>query len=111
MRRLLSLIAILSLLALGGCGDDETATDTGDAGATGAEDSSAGDFMTTKEFIDASLPDQIEEVETIVGITPECEGIDAKPGEEFQVGVAINAAQSPPGTPLTEIVTSQCERG
>jgi hypothetical protein len=107
VRRLLSLTAIVALLALGGCGGDDETTD-GATEATGTQDSS-GDFMTSKEFIDASIPDQIEEIETIVGITPECQGV--KPNEEFQVGVAINAAQAVPRTPLTEIVTSQCERG
>ena len=108
MRRLVSLIAVLALLALGGCGGDDDATiESGASGATGAQDSSSGDFSSAKEFIDASLPDQIDEVKTIVGITPECEGVN--PNEDFQVGVAINAAQATPDTPMTEIVAAQCD--
>jgi hypothetical protein len=111
MRRLICLTACLALLLVAGCGgDDETTTPAGTSGATGAQDS-AGDFMTAKEFIDASLPDQIEEVETIVGITPQCEGVDAKPGEKFQVAVAINAAQAQPDTPVEDIVSDQCGGG
>jgi hypothetical protein len=109
MRRLLFLIAVLSLLAVAGCGgDEETATDS-DTGATGAESSSSGDFMTAKQFIDASLPDQIDEVETIAGITPDCEGV--KTNEDFQVSVAINAAQAAgadPDAPVEDIVADQC---
>ena len=107
MRRLLSLITVLGLLAVGGCGgDDEPTTDTGASGATGAGSSSSGGFSTAGKFIDASLPDQIDEVKAIVGITPECEGVN--PNEDFQVGVAINAAQATPSTPMTEIVAAQC---
>ena len=107
MRRLLFLIAVLGLLAVGGCGgDDETTTDTGAEGTTSTQGTSTGDFMTAKQFIDASLPDQIDEVKTIVGITPECEGVNAN--EHFQVGVAITAAQSAPDISLTDIVAGQC---
>ena len=109
MQRLISLTAALTLLALAGCGgDDETTSGEATSGATGTQDESTGDFMSAKEFIDASIPDQIDEVKTIVGITPECEGIDTSPGGEFQVGVAINAAQAAPDTPLAEIVADQC---
>jgi hypothetical protein len=107
MRRLLFLLAIVSLLGIAGCGDDdETTPATGTSGPAG---STSGDFMTAKQFIDASLPDQIEEVETIVGITPECEGV--KTNEDFQVSVSINAAQAAgasPDTPLEDIVADQC---
>ena len=107
MRRPLSLIAVLCLLAFGGCGDDDETTPATEASdATGPEDASSGDFMTSEEFIDASIPDQVEEVKTIVGITPECEGVKAN--EDFQVGVAINAAQASPNTPLADIVADQC---
>jgi hypothetical protein len=107
VRRLLFLIAVLGLLAVGGCGgDDETTTDASGPGSTSTQDTSTGDFMNAKQFIDASLPDQIDEVNTIVGITPECEGVKAN--EQFQVGVAITAAQSAPNTSLTDIVAAQC---
>jgi hypothetical protein len=113
MRRLLSLAAVLGMLALAACGDDEEATPAeGTSGAAGAQDSSSGDFFTAKQFLDASLPDQVEEVRTIVGITPECEGVKAN--EDFQVSVSINAAQAAgtaPGTPLEEIVADQCAGG
>lgn len=109
MRRLISLTAALGLLALGGCGggDDEPA-DVGASGATGVQGVSSGAGLTAAEFIDASIPDQAEAVEEIVAANPDCAGVDAKPGEQFQVGVAITAAQSPPGTPLEEIVAEQC---
>lgn len=108
MRRRLSLIAVLGLLVIPGCGDDEEPAETGAGGATGTEGVSTGGFMTAGDFIDAPIPDQVDEVETIVGVTPECDGVDASPGEEFQVGVAINAAQASPETPLADIVADQC---
>ena len=109
MRSVLSLLTVLGLLVLGGCSDEEDSP-TG-PGATGAQDVSTGGFMTAKQFIDASIPDQAEEVKTIVGVTPECQGVEAKPGSDFQVGVAITAAQSRPSTPLEEIVADQCSGG
>ncbi len=111
MRRLLSLTAVLGLLAFGACGgDDEAESNGGASGAIGSQGSSSGDFMTTKQFIDAAIPDQVDEVKTIVGITPECAGVDPSPGSDFQVAVAINAAQASPNTSLEEIVADQCAR-
>jgi hypothetical protein len=113
MRRLLSLAAVLAMLSLAACGDDEETTPAGDTGgATGVQDTSSGDFFTAKQFLDASLPDQVEEVRTIAGITPECEGVKAN--EDFQVSVSINAAQAAgaaPDTPMQEIVADQCAGG
>jgi hypothetical protein len=112
VRSLIPLAAVVSLLALAGCGgDDETTSPAAISGATGVQGSSSGDFMTAKEFIDAPIPDQVDEVKTIVGITAECEGVNAEPGGDFQVGVAISAAQASPDTPLQEIVADQCSGG
>ena len=112
MRRLISLTATLGLLALGGCGGDDadSAPDpvsSGATGATGIQGSFAGG-LTASEFIDASIPEQAEAVEELVAANPDCAEVNADPGEEFQVGVAITAAQSPPGMPLEEIVAGQC---
>ena len=109
MRRLISLTAVFGLLAFGGCGgDDEDSADPAGAGATGVEGASTDQSLTASEFIDASIPDQAEAVEDLVDANPDCAAVDAEPGEQFQVGVAITAAQSPPGTPLEEIVAGQC---
>ena len=109
MRRLISLTAVLGLLALGGCGDDDgDSADPVSSGATGIEEVSTGGGLTAGEFIDASIPEQAEAVEDLVAADPDCAEVNADPGEEFQVGVAITAAQSSPGTPLEEIVAGQC---
>jgi len=108
VRRLISITAALGLLALGGCGDEEDSVDTASSDATGTEGASTDEGLTASEFIDASIPDQAEAVEDLVAANPECAGVDAQPGGRFQVGVAITAAQSPPATPLDEIVAGQC---
>lgn len=112
MRRLISLTAVLALLSFGACGGgDETTTDTGASGTSGAQDVSPGDGMSAGDFIDASLPDQAAEVETLVIDDPDCQDVNTKPGGQFQVAVAITAAQASPDTPLSEIVADQCGQG
>jgi hypothetical protein len=39
---------------------------------------------------------------------PECQGVDAKAGGEFQVAVAIDAASASGDTQLSELVGGQC---
>jgi hypothetical protein len=108
MGRLLALAAVLGLLALAGCGDDDEPTPDGATGATGAQDAATAGGLTAKEFIDASIPDQVEEVQRLAGENPDCSDVDAKPGGDFQVAVAINAAQASPETSLAEIVADAC---
>ena len=117
MRRLAATTAILAALALAACGgDDETTTTTttsgtsGASGASGETGSTTGSDMTAGEFIDASLPDEIKAVEDIVATNPDaCGNVDPKPGEDFQVSVAVNAAQASPDTPLEDVVLDECE--
>ena len=108
MRRLISLTAVLALLSFGACGDGGDTAPAETTGTTGAQDASSGSDLTAKEFIDASIPDQAKEVQDLVDANPDCSGVDTKPGSSFQVGVAINAAQASPNTPLSEIVADQC---
>jgi hypothetical protein len=112
MRRLPSLIAVLALLSLSfaACGDDDDETTTaGATGTTGAQDGSSGSDLTAEEFIAASIPDEVEAVQELVAADPACEGVDAQAGGDFQVAVAIDAASAPPDTPLSEVVSGQCE--
>jgi hypothetical protein len=112
MSRLICLAAALGLLWLGACGgDDATTTETGASGATGAQGASSGSDLTAKQFIDASIPDQIREIKGLAQANPDCAAVDTKPGGQFQVGVAISAAQANPSTPLSEIVADQCGNG
>ena len=109
MRRLVSVAAVLALLAAAGCGDDEEPTTAGATGSTGAQDVSGSDTdLTASGFIGAPIPDQVEAVQDLVAENPDCEDVDAKPGSEFQVGVAISAAQADPDTPLSEIIAERC---
>ena len=54
------------------------------------------------------IPDQVKAVQDAVSANPECKGVDAKAGGEFQVAVAIDAASASSDTPLTEVVGGQC---
>ena len=110
MRRLLCLPIVLALLAFTGCGgDDSTSSSTGASETTGAQSSSSGGEMTAKEFIDASIPDQANAVKQLAADNPDCADADVSPGSDFQVGVAISAAQASPDTPLGDVVADQCK--
>ena len=111
MRRLACLTGVLALLALAGCGDDESSPSTGASGATGAQQAEPESGMTAKEFIDAPIPDQLKAVRELVAADPDCAEVDASPGGDFQIAVAINAAEASPGTPLADVVADQCSRG
>jgi hypothetical protein len=108
MRRLIPLAAALLALGFAACGDDETTTTTdGATGATGAQGPPDGE-MAASEFIEASIPDEIEAVKQAVEDNPDCDGVDTAPGGDFQVSVAIDAASAEPDTPLSEIVADNC---
>jgi hypothetical protein len=107
----------LALTTCGGDDDDEpiattpTAT-TGATGATGAEDAGDGASydITAQEYLDAAIPDQAQAVEDYVADNPdECGNADPKPGGDFQVGVAIAAAQASPDTALAEVIAGECQ--
>ena len=110
MRRLTPLLALLLALSFVACGggDDSTSATTGASGTSGAQGSTGGSELTSSEFIDASLPDEIKAVEEAVEANPDCSGVDPKPGEDFQVNVAIDAASAPPDTPISEVVADNC---
>jgi len=104
-------------MAVAGCGDDDeattsTAAPTTSSGASGAEETSGGASydITAAEFIDASLPDEVEAVQDFVEDNPDlCRDVSAEAGGDFQVGVAIGAASTSPDTPLPEIISQECE--
>jgi hypothetical protein len=128
-RRITALLAAALMavgLGLAACGGDDdedttsavttaTTTPTGATGATGAGDTGTGSAsydVTSEEFVAASLPDQVQAVQDYVADAPdECGGIDAKPGSDFQVAVAIAAASAEPDTPLPDVILAECEKG
>jgi hypothetical protein len=110
VRVLLSAIAVLFTFALAACGGDDEADSTTAAGATGTAgaESSASSEMTASEFVAASIPDEIEAVTEAAEANSECANADTAPGSDFQVAVAIDAAQAPPDTPISEVVADNC---
>ena len=109
MRRLIPLIAALLALGFAACGgDDETSSTTSvTSGATGAQ-GGKGPELTASEFVQASIPDEIEAVKQAAEDNPDCAGADTAPGSDFQVSVAIDAASAEPDTPISEIVADNC---
>ena len=109
MRRLIPLTAVLLALGFAACGgDDETSSTAAPTGATGTQSSTGGTEMTASEFIDASIPDEIDAVTQAAEDNPDCAGADTAPGSDFQVSVAIDAASADPDTPISEIVAGNC---
>ena len=112
MRRLLCVSAVLALLAapVASCGDDDDETLTGatEATETSSGSASGSGISTAGDFLDASIPDQVKAVQDAVSANPDCKGVDAKAGGEFQVAVAIDAASASSDMPLTEVVGGQC---
>ena len=102
--------ALLALALAAWGGDDETTSSTTGAsvkwGARGATGGSS--ELTASEFIAASIPDQLDAVQQAVDDNPTCDGVDAAPGGDFQVGVAIDAASANPDTPISQIVADRC---
>jgi hypothetical protein len=115
-RALATALTIAAMTAFGCGGDDETTTSappaTTSAGASDAEQTAGGASydITAGEFIDASLPDEVEAVKDFVDDNPDlCGDVSAEGGGDFQVGVAIQAASVSPDTPLSEIVSQECQ--
>jgi hypothetical protein len=109
MRSLASITAVLFALTFAACGggDDTSSTATGTSGATGAQGPSTSE-MTASEFIDASIPDEIDAVAQAAEDNSACADADTSAGSDFQVAVAIDAASAPPDTPISEIVADNC---
>lgn len=110
MRYLTSLIALVAALGLVACGGSDTSssTSTGASGASGAQGPISASEMTAAEFVDASIPDEINAVKQAVQDNPDCAGADASAGSHFQVSVSVNAATAAPDTPLTDVVAQTC---
>jgi hypothetical protein len=109
MRQLLTVLSLTAALAFAACGDDEEEpATTGATGATGIEGAASGGIATAGEYLEASLPDEVEAIEDTASGESACEGVDFEKGN-FQVGVAISAAQVDPETPFPELVATECE--
>ena len=109
MRLLISLGAVLLALGFAACGgDDETSSTGGATGTTGVQGIPGGAELTASEFLEASIPDQIEAVTQAAEDNPDCAKADTAPGSDFQVSVAIDAASADPDTPIAEIVADNC---
>jgi hypothetical protein len=109
MRPVVLLTAALLAVSLAACGgsDATSSTTAGASGTSGAQGPSTAD-MTVSEFIDASIPDQLDAVVQAVKDNPACADADTSPGGDFQVGVAIDATGASPDTPISEIVADNC---
>ncbi len=109
MRSPIPIAIALIALTLAACGDDETTSSTiaGASGASGAQGAAVAD-LTAREFIDASIPDQLEAATQAAEDNPECADVDTAAGGDFQVAVAIDAASASAGTPISEIVAENC---
>ncbi len=108
MRPPLATTAVLIALTFAACGgDDETTSTTGASGTSGVQGPVDTD-LTASEFIDASIPDQLEVVTQAAEDNPDCGDIDTAAGGDFQVSVAIDAAGAPSDTPISEIVADNC---
>ena len=68
----------------------------------------SGAELTASEFIEASIPDQIEAVTQAAEDNRTAPSVDTAPGSDFQVSVAIDAASADPDTPISEIVADNC---
>ena len=110
MRVAASLCAVLLAVAFAACGGDDetTSSTTGASGTSGAQGSAGSSELTASAFIAASIPDQIDAVQQAVDDNPDCSGVDASPGSDFQVNVAIDAASADPDTPISEVVADSC---
>lgn len=99
---------VLVALHVSGCGgDDDTTSTTAASGTSGAQGSAAGG-MTAKEFLDASIPDEVAAVQEAADANPACADVNTDAGSDFQVQVAIGATEADPGTPISELVANNC---
>lgn len=97
------------VLGAAGCGggDDTTSTPApGASGTSGPQGSGGG--MTAKEFLDASIPDEVAAVQDAADANPDCSATNTDAGSDFQVQVAIDSASADPNTPIAEIVANNC---
>jgi hypothetical protein len=111
MRSAIVLPIVLVALLIAGCGggDDSTSsTVAGPTGATGGQGSAGGTGMTAKEFIDASIPDEVAAVQEAADANPACAGTNTDAGSDFQVTIAIEVAKADPDTPISEMVADHC---
>lgn len=111
MRSAIALPTLLVALLVAGCGggDDSTSsTPVGASGATGAQGSSGGSGMTAKQFIDASIPDEVAAVQEAADANPACAGTNTDAGSDFQVTIAIEVTKADPNTPISQIVADNC---
>ena len=114
MKTALVTVLALAALALGACGgssDTSSSTTAGASGVSGAQGATANAEMTASDFVNAPIPDQLKAVDDAVKQTPECQGVDASPGGDFQVNVAIDAASADPSTPISQVVADNCGSG
>src|SRR3954471_7638181 len=74
MQRLIALPAVLLTLGFAACGggDDTSSTASGASGTSGAQGAAGGSEMTASEFIDASIPDEIDAVKQAAESNPNC---------------------------------------
>lgn len=112
-RLIVPLLSLTAGLVLTACGDDGESTEPAPAAtadtATTSTTAASGGEMTAGEWMAASIPDQQSTVEELVADNPdECGDVDPKPGGDFQVAFAIDAAQTAPETPLSEIIVESC---
>jgi hypothetical protein len=111
MRTVLALGAVLMVLGATGCGggDDTTSTPAaGASGTSGPQGSGSGGGMTAKEFLDASIPDEVAAVQDAADANPDCSATNTDAGSDFQVQVAIDSASADPNTAIAEIVANNC---
>jgi hypothetical protein len=109
MRTPILLSAVLIAVALASCGgDDETSPTAGASGASGPQGSTADTGMTAREFIDASIPDEVAAVQEAAEANPACAGTNTDAGSDFQVEVAIDVTKAEPDTPISEIIADNC---
>ena len=111
MRSAVVLPILVAALAVAGCGggDDSTSTPSvGASGTSGAQGSTGGTGMTAREFIDASIPDEVAAVQESAEANPACAGTNTDAGSDFQVTVAIEVAKADPDASIDEIVADNC---
>jgi hypothetical protein len=96
-----------TVLALGGCGDDDEPADSGATGAQGASGvESESTDITAEEFLAKLLPEKEIAVEAVIATEPECEGVKVEPS--LILVISDEASKADPDTSLTELVVGEC---
>lgn len=102
--------ALAALALAGGCGGDGEGpvTTPGAMGATGQQDTVAGDAsdMTASEFIAELQPQKQEILEAYVADSEACDGIRVDGG--FVLLVTAAAMDAGDATPIGEVIEAQC---